>query len=210
MPRVSMTIAALVLCPLIGSVGGATAGEPGNIDPAVPGPIRTLLVTGLNNHNWPFTSRVFAETLEATGRFSVEITDQPELSFASEDALRRVQLFVFDYNDLDQPQSWDRMAKKNFVQAVKAGAGVVAIHAANNAFKGPPAWSEYEFMVGYMWRDGAGHGKFHEFDVETVDPDHPVTRGLPPIKAHPDELYHKLSNPQLTKPHLLMQAMSSK
>ncbi|MFN7019905.1 MAG: family 16 glycoside hydrolase, partial [Phycisphaerales bacterium] len=168
------------------------------------------LVTGLNNHNWPFTSRVFAETLEATGRFSVEITEQPELSFASADALRRVQLFVFDYNDLDQPQAWDRMAKKNFVQAVKAGAGVVAIHAANNAFKGPPAWSEYEFMVGYMWRDGAGHGKFHEFDVETVDPEHPVTRGLPPIKAHPDELYHKMSNPQLTKPHLLMQAMSSK
>ncbi len=177
------------------------------LTPGAEPPIRALLLTGHNNHNWAFTSRVHKETLESTGLFLVDIAEDPELALSNAEALKKYRLFVIDFNDSHDPRPWDQMVKKNFARAVKAGTGVVAIHAANNAFKG---WSEYEFMLGLMWRDGTGHGKFHEFDVDVLDPEHPITKGLAPFKKHPDELYHNLVNSQKTQPRLLMQAMSNK
>lgn len=179
---------------------------PGASASAGPEPIRTLLITGHNNHNWQYTSRVHEDTLEATGRFAVDITDDPQATLADAAGLKKYQLFVLDYNDSHAAKPWGEAAQKNFVEAVNGGVGVVAIHAANNAFKG---WSEYEKMLGLMWRDGTGHGKFHAFDVIFVDTAHPITAGLSTITAHPDELYHNLVNSQGAKYHLLAQAMSS-
>lgn len=170
-------------------------------------PIRTLLITGHNNHNWQFTSRLHAETLEASGRFDVDITDDPAATLADAKKVAGYTLFVLDYNDYHEPKRWGDAAEKNFVAAVEKGAGVLAIHSANNAFKG---WEQYEAMLGLLWRDGASHGKFHAFDVSWTDANHPVTKGLEPMKAHPDELYHGLTNPRNTKYTLLAQAMSSK
>ncbi len=175
-------------------------------EPAPP-VIHALVITGHNNHNWPFTSRVHKDTLEACGRFDVDITDDPQTTLADANALHKYQVFILDYNDYGSPKPWGEAAQKNFVDAVHGGVGVVSIHSADNAFKG---WTDYEKMLGLMWRDGTGHGKFHDFNVEIVDPDHPITKGLTAFQNHPDELYHKLVNSQNTHPHLLMQAMSSK
>ena len=61
-----------------------------------------------------------------------------------------------------------------------------------------------------MWRQGAGHGKYHKFEVEVADPDHPITKGLPLVfKDHPDELYHGLSHMHNTDYHVLATAFSS-
>ena len=169
-------------------------------------PIRTLIITGHNNHNWQYTSRVHKDTLEATGRFSVDITDEPENTLSEPGSLGKYQLVVLDYNDSQAAKRWGSAAEQNFVDAVNAGTGVVAIHAANNAFKG---WAEYEKMLGLMWREGTGHGKFHEFDVEFVERDHPITKGMADMKAHPDELYNKLANPQNAKYSLLARAMAA-
>ncbi len=167
-------------------------------------PIHALLITGHNNHNWQYTSRVHKETLEGTGRFVVDITDDPATTLASADLLKQYQVFVLDYNDSQAPKRWGDAAEKNFAAAVQGGVGICAIHAADNAFNG---WKEYEQMLGLMWREGTGHGAYHEFNVAIVDKDHPITKGLSDFKMHPDELYHKLVNSQKTTPHLLMQAM---
>lgn len=193
MTRMSIAASAVLL-----TLGAAASAEP---------PIRTLLITGHNNHNWQYTSRLHRDTLEATGRFIVDITDEPETTLADAAAVGKYQLFVLDYNDSQAAKRWGSAAEQNFVEAVNHGAGVAAIHAADNAFKG---WAEYEKMLGLMWRDGTGHGRFHSFDVETVDKDHPIMRGLPEMTAHPDELYHKLVNSQNAKYHLLARAMSAK
>ncbi len=176
--------------------------------------IKTLIITGKNNHNWRYTSRAHQDALEATGRFSVTITDDPKTTLEDASELSKYQLLVLDYNDPDT--RWGATAEKNFEKAVENGAGVVAIHAADNAFKG---WANYEKMLGLMWRDGAGHGKFHEFTVDLVDTSHPITSNVVPGSSATrkwvsftttDELYHKLSNPQQAEYHLLAQAMSSK
>lgn len=168
-------------------------------------PIRTLLVTGQNNHNWWYTSRVHQETLEATGRFSVDITEVPETLLADAAKLGQYKLIVLDYNDAGKSPRWGQAAEKNFLGAVSGGTGVVAIHAADNGFVG---WSEYEKMLGLMWRDGTGHGKVHDFEVVIVDKDHPITAGMKTFTTN-DELYHKLVNPQNAPYKLLAQAMAS-
>lgn len=172
---------------------------------AAPEPIPTLLITGHNNHNWRYTSRVHADTLEATGRFDVTITDDPARTLADAAALAPYRLFVLDYNDIHEPRRWGDAAERNFVAAVEGGVGVVAIHAANNAFRG---WADYERMLGLLWRDGTGHGRVHEFGVEWVDKDHPITRGMAEFTTR-DELYHDLVNSQNARYSLLARAMSS-
>lgn len=171
---------------------------------ADPTPIRALLITGENNHNWQYTSSVHKDTLEDTGRFSVDVTTDPAKTLADAAGLAKYQVFVLDYNGKD----WGTQAQQNFANAVKGGTGVVVIHASNNAFRG---WKEYEQIVGLCWeKDVTGHGKFHEFDVKYLDKTNPITTGLADMKSHPDELYHKLVNPQKAEFKTLATAMSAK
>jgi type 1 glutamine amidotransferase len=169
-------------------------------------PIQTLLLTGENNHNWRYTSRVHEDTLEATGRFEVDIGDDPSSALSDPRALARYNLLVLDYNG----KPWSEAARAGFARAVESGAGVVVIHAANNAFAPGTEgnWPEYQQIVGLCWIGGrTGHGKFHPFDVRYTT-DHPITRGLAPMRDHPDELYHLLANPQNVSLEVLATAFS--
>lgn len=187
--------------------GGLLASDSLGADPTPTTPtIHALLITGHNNHNWRYTSRQHEDTLEATGRFTVDITDEPAKTLADAAALKKYQVFILDYNDSQEAKRWGDAAEKNFTEAVNSGTGVVAIHSANNAFKG---WADYEKMLGLMWREGTGHGDFHTFDVTITDKDHPITRGLSDFSKHPDELYHKLVNSQNAQYHLLANAKST-
>jgi type 1 glutamine amidotransferase len=176
--------------------------------PAAPAPqqppIPTLLVSGANNHDWEWTAPEIARALTETGRFAVTVTYEPQKALADAPALAaagKLQLIVLDYNG----PRWGEAAEKGFLQAVEAGCGVSVLHAANNAF---PGWTDYERMVGLLWRDGTGHGSFHPFDVKVVVADHPITAGMAPFRMHPDELYHKLWRAPGSEFQLLMTAFS--
>lgn len=147
--------------------------------------IQALIVSGANNHDWEWTSPSLKSILEETGRFEAVITNDPKATLADATGISRFQLFVLDYNG----PRWGEPAETNFLAAVRKGAGVAVIHAADNAFEG---WKEYELLVGDLWRAGTSHGQFHPFDVIVKVADHPITRGLGQIKQHPDELYHGL------------------
>ncbi len=148
-------------------------------------PVRALLVTGANNHDWKWTAPQIAGALAETGRFAVTVTDQPASALASETLAADYSLIVLDYNG----PRWGQAAEAGFLRAVEQGTGVVVIHAANNAFDG---WTEYERLVGLCWRKGTGHGRYHPFDVVIVDRSHPITRDMEDLHMHPDELYHRL------------------
>jgi type 1 glutamine amidotransferase len=121
---------------------------------------------------------------------------------------------VSNYNGEDWPED----VRKEFVEYVKNGGGLVIVHAADNAFG---KWPEYNEMIGVggwggrneksgpmiRFRDGkmvldttpgAGgtHGAQSEFVVETREPEHPIMKGLPLKWKHAqDELYAKLRGP---------------
>ena len=164
--------------------------------------IRVLLLTGQNNHDWEHTSAIYEEVLEATGRFDVTVTTKPGEVLADAEALAKYDVFFLDYNG----KRWGAAAEKNFVDAVSSGTGVVITHASNNPFDG---WLEFEDLCGYLWRRGTGHGRFHEFDVDIVDRNHPITIGMPKMVAHPDELYHRLKHMHDAPYRILMTAHSS-
>jgi len=148
--------------------------------------IKTLLITGANNHDWKRSAPFCKELLEKTGKFSITLTEDPSAALENAESLKDYQLFFLDYNG---PQ-WSEDAKSNFEASVRDGTGLIVLHAADNAFEG---WIEYEKMVGLLWREGAGHGHFHEFTVTITDHGHPITRGLSDFSIW-DELYHNLTH----------------
>lgn len=148
--------------------------------------IETLILTGANNHDWQRSAPFCRDLLQASGRFEATLTETPDAVLASLDDPAGIDLFFLDYNGPD----WSDAARRNFTAAVKAGTGLCVLHAADNGFRG---WKEFEEMCALLWRDGTGHGKYHPFDIRITQPEHPAVKGLPPVlKAHPDELYHKL------------------
>ena len=158
-----------------------------------------LLLTGANNHDWEYTSAFMANVLRESGRFDVTVATDPAAALTGD--LSGVDVFLLDYNG----PRWGSDAETAFLEAVRGGTGVVVVHAANNAF---PGWTEYEQLVGLLWREGTGHGRFHAFDLEVTDRAHPVTALLPSFTAHPDELYHRLANPQGVPNRVLASAYS--
>jgi type 1 glutamine amidotransferase len=114
----------------------------------------------------------------------VRVVEQPARELAELD-LGAAAAMVLDYNG----PRWGDAAERAFLDAVRAGTGVVVVHAANNAF---PGWTEYERLVGLCWREGTGHGTYHPFDVHVVDAAHPITNGMDDLRQHPDEMYHRL------------------
>jgi type 1 glutamine amidotransferase len=191
---------------LLALLPALVAPEPlsGALEPLVPATAKklpVLLVSGANNHWWQWTTPQIEEILEESGKFDVEITLEPAKAFADREALAAWSAIVLDYNG----PRWGETAEANFIAAIEGGVGLVVVHAADNAFKG---WKEYEEMVALMWRDGTGHGAFHSFDVNITDRDHPITRDMPDMIAHPDELYHRLVHMHDTDYRVLASAWS--
>ncbi|MBL8749980.1 MAG: DUF1080 domain-containing protein [Planctomycetes bacterium] len=176
--------------------------------PAPPSPPRPTLpavvLTGANNHEWQWTSNEIASALVETGAFSASVEKDPAAFFVRQAAAgaERPCVLVLDYNG----PRWGAEAEATFVRMVKdEGVGVVVVHAANNAFAG---WTEYEQMVGLLWRDGSGHGTYHPFDVVVVDHAHPITASMADLRLHPDEIYHHLRSAQGSDHRVLLSAFS--
>jgi uncharacterized protein len=182
--------------------------------------LKTLIVDGQNNHDWKSCTPILKQVLEGSGRFAVEVSTAPDKKDppAKWESWRPVfkghDVVVLNYNG----QDWPEPVRKEFVDYMRDGGGLVVVHAADNSF---PGWVEFNEMIGLggwggrneksgpmiRWRDGkivedkspgAGgtHGKQHEFVVETRVPDHPITKGLPLRWKHAtDELYSKLRGP---------------
>jgi len=202
---------------LVGLVGCTAA-----LSKTPPAPIKTLIVDGQNNHKWAETTPVLKEMMEASGRFTVDVSTCPargedmtgyKPDFASYD--------LVVVNDGAKADSWPRQTEIAFEKFVSAGGGVVIYHAANNAW---PAWKAYNEMIAvggwsgrneksgpylYMDQDGkvirdtskgraGGHGKQTEFEITVRDTKHPITKGLPKsFLTGPDELYAFLRGPAL-------------
>ncbi|MCH2103905.1 MAG: DUF1080 domain-containing protein [Planctomycetes bacterium] len=165
--------------------------------------VSALLLTGENNHDWEWSHVSLKEMLERSGRFEVDVTLDPGVTLEDSESLAKYDVFVLDYNGA----RWGDPAEANFLAAVRGGTGVSIIHASNNAF---PGWVEYEELVCLLWREGTGHGRFHEFRVEIDDRSHPITATLPTLLKHPDELYHRLVHMHESPHRVLASAHSAK
>ncbi|MCC8199451.1 MAG: ThuA domain-containing protein [Tannerellaceae bacterium] len=180
-------------------------------------PIKTLLVTGQNNHNWQVSHKALKQTLENSGLFTVDLAVSPEqgkdmTKFTVD--FTPYELVVLDYNG----DAWPEETKNGFINYVKNGGGVVVYHAANNSF---PDWKEYNEICALggwegrneksgpyaYWKDGklqkddspgigGSHGEQHVYILNSRAEDHPVSDGLPNTWLHViDELYDRMRGP---------------
>jgi len=179
MPRFCSTLLAIGFC-----VGSLLAQAP------APTKVKVLILTGVSNHKWAATTPVLREVLEQTDRFEVRVNEEvrgngPE-TFAPYDVL------LLNYNDMKHTAGpwWDDRARQAMLDFVRNGKGLVCYHASNNAFWG---WDEFDRLVGGTWRDTGGHGPYHAYTVKIVDPETPITKGMPASFAENDELYHGLN-----------------
>ena len=158
---------------------------------ADPDRIQTLIITGRHVHYWPDTTPVLRKVLEDTGKFEVRVSE--EFRGATARTLQDYDLLVVNYYDRRQDPDlrWGEETERAFEEFVTSGKGVFMYHLALGAFY---HWPEYEKMSGGNWRDGRGHHSAqHDFDVDLIDRDHPVTRGLKtPLRMADDELYANL------------------
>ncbi|WP_372716622.1 family 16 glycoside hydrolase [Novipirellula sp.] len=181
--------------------------------------LSALLIDGQNNHKWQETTPLIKQTLEASGRFQVDVATSPAKggdmstfapNFADYDVV------VSNYNG----QPWSESTQKAFEDYVAGGGGFCSVHAADNSF---PKWSAYNRMIGLggwggrnesdgpyvRWKEdqqkftrdnspgsGGAHGKRIPFVVVVRDREHPITKGLPgSFMQTADELYAKLRGP---------------
>jgi uncharacterized protein len=180
-------------------------------------PYKALIVDGQNGHDWKSTTPVLKKILEDTGLFSVDVATSPskgqEMS-GFKPKFSAYNVVVSNY----QGDPWPAETQKALVDYVQGGGGLVIYHFACAAF---PQWKEYNEMIGlggwggrnetagpYLrWKDGkivrqnlpgktGSHGPVQPFQIVIRDPNHPITRGLPPAFMHaPDELYGWLRGP---------------
>ncbi|MDR2954511.1 MAG: ThuA domain-containing protein [Prevotella sp.] len=180
-------------------------------------PIKTLIITGQNNHNWQVSHLVLEQILENSELFDVDLAVSP---LPGDDMSRFVldftsyQLVVLDYVGDD----WPEQTNQRFLDFVKKGGGVVVFHAADNAFTN---WKEYNEIIALggwndrneksgpwvYWKDGklvkdfsagtgGSHGKQHEYVLNARNEKHPITKGLPAKWKHAkDELYDRMRGP---------------
>lgn len=180
-------------------------------------PIRALIVTGQNNHNWPVSHRALQAILQNSGLFTVDLAVSPlqggDMSSFDPD-FDAYRVVILDYNG----DRWSASTERRFLDYVRGGGGMVLYHAADNAF---PDWEEFNRVAAlggwggrdersgpYLyWMDGAlvkdtakgpggSHGAQREYQMNARNAGHPVVKGLPARWMHAtDELYDRMRGP---------------
>jgi type 1 glutamine amidotransferase/HEAT repeat protein len=152
---------------------------------AVQPPIRVLILSGQNNHEWRRTTPKLKSILLASGRFAVEVTEHPEQ--CDTQTLAPFDAVLSNWNNFGKPAStnWPETARTALLDFVRGGKGFIVVHAGSSSFYD---WDAYQRLAGASWKLGqTSHGSPHEFTVQSVA-DHPVTRGVAPFRTT-DELW---------------------
>ncbi|MCI0456266.1 MAG: ThuA domain-containing protein [Gemmataceae bacterium] len=191
----------------------------------VQGKIRVAILDGQNNHDWRSTTPFMKKVLEASGRFTVDVSTNlspndkrglpkgwQAVPFPPE--LGKYDVVLSNYNGA----SWPKEFERELEQRLRDGKiGLAIVHAANNSFGG---WKEYNLMIGMGWRGsnygerlkfddtgkeirvakgedlGSGHRYTGPFAIVVRSPNHPITRGMPREWMHAqDELYDNMRGP---------------
>ena len=152
-------------------------------------PVRVLVLSGANNHDWHTTTPALKHILEDSGLFAVEITESPALIPPGD--LGKYDVLVGNWNTFGAatPAHWPQPLMDAFTNFIRQGGGFVVVHAGGSVLYD---WPEFQRLVGASWGAGTGHGPKHMFSVEIADTNHPITAGMAPFTTT-DELWHRIA-----------------
>jgi type 1 glutamine amidotransferase len=147
---------------------------------------RILIVTGEDypGHKWKETTPVLKEQIARDTRLTVDVTE--DLTFLRSPQLHDYDAVVVHFKNYD-PQVPGRPGFDNLAQFVQRGGGMVLVHFACGAFQ--EFKDDFAKIAGRAWNPKMrGHDPRGEFQVDVVDADHAVTRGMESFRTT-DELY---------------------
>lgn len=152
-------------------------------------PVRVLILSGLNNHDWRATTPVLKTMFENCDRFSpVDVTEKPAELTA--ELLAKYDVLVSNWTPFpDTARLWPPETERVFLDFVNNGGGFVVVHAASCTF---PTWPEFQRLIALTWQaDHTSHTQYHTFKVSMRPGEHPITRGMPDFYTT-DELYQNM------------------
>ena len=180
-------VVAAVLWGIWGSIAPVFADDPQD-DGRIVEPIRVLLISGHNNHNWRETTPVLKAILEEGDRFEVVVDEAPQDLTAEK--LNDFDVIVSNWNwwNAGQDPGWSDDTREAYLAFIRDGKGHVVVHAGSSSFYD---WDEYQKVGLASWKLGeTGHGPRHDFPVQIVDTEHPITQGVEPFTIF-DELWER-------------------
>ena len=180
-------------------------------------PIKALIISGQNNHNWQVSHLVLQKILDQSGLFTSDIVLTAKAGGDMSTFLPNFSdydVVVLDYNG----DRWSAETDAAFLEYVKAGGGVVIYHAADNAFA---EWEEFNKIIAlggwenrtekagpyyylvdgkptldYSAGPGGSHGAEREYPMHARNTTHPIVKGLPDGRIHGrDEIYDRMRGP---------------
>ena len=186
-PRAASTSAAATsasAAPATESNASASGGSATLLPPASAKGVRALAVGGGSSHDFrKWFGDADKKILSALGPAWYEYTEDPG---AIGKAAPNLDVLYLSAN---QPLASE--SRKALVEMASAGKGLLLVH--------PALWYNWNNFPEYN-RDLVGggsrsHDRFGEFEVEVLDPDHPITVGLPKKFKITDELYYFVPDP---------------
>ena len=164
--------------------------------------IQVLIITGRDSHDWRGVTPVLRQHLEGTGLFEVRIAE--EFRDAGPESLNGYDVAVLVYSDKTPAERWSDRSRNTLLGFVRSGKGLVVYHHSATAFLD---WPEFARLSGGSYDRGAQHSPIHDFNVELVDREHPITRGLKAtFHQPPDELYAHMQMQPAGSFHVLANA----
>ena len=169
-------------------------------------PLRVLILSGANNHDWQSTTPALHQLIVECPRFRVvDVLEDPRLVTA--ERLQECDVIASNWSAYPAMtgHQWGAEAERALVEWIKAGHGLVVFHAASATSQD---WPEFQQLVHLTWGLGkTGHGAYHTLKVTVRDGNHPITRGMPDFWTT-DELWHNLVNLSGQATHALCEALS--
>jgi type 1 glutamine amidotransferase len=149
-------------------------------------PIRILILSGYNNHEWKKTTPLLTRIFDEANLFITSVTDKPDtLTYAT---LKNFDLLLSNANTW--PDNQKRMSSSweaDFYKYVTEGGGALFFHAGASSFYG---WDEY-FRIGIgRWGKETGHNAPVVAKLYGFDQKHPITKGLKGFQIM-DEIWEK-------------------
>ncbi len=149
------------------------------------GPLRILILSGSNNHDWEATTPMLQEILESTEFFVADITERPDT--LKQPDLDSYAAIVSNWNSWPENDlRWSRAVEVALLNYIQKGGGLVTFHSSTSAFY---RWPEFQEITAGSWiMDSTWHGKPGPVSVVLSNNEHPVTRGMKDFSIY-DELW---------------------
>ncbi|MCK9410825.1 MAG: PmoA family protein [Prolixibacteraceae bacterium] len=149
-------------------------------------PIRVLILSGSNNHEWKKTTPLLNRIFDEANLFSTRVTDKPDtLTYVD---LKKFDLVVSNANTWpDNNRRLSRSWEADFLKYVSEGGGTLFFHAGASSFYG---WDEYRKMGIGRWGKETFHNAPIVASLYGLDQKHPITKGLKGFQIM-DEIWEK-------------------